>query len=310
MAILRTLKGDIPTEKLGFILPHEHLFVDLRGPLAPGHGEGEPEVVGQLVKPYLDAIQAKGVTAFVDCAPLGVGRNIRAMRHVASLTPIHIVVPTGVYKEGFIPTNWLDISAEALAEHWISEITDGIEGTDSKAGFIKTALVDDGPKAIEARNLRAAAIASQATGAIIGSHTIGGRAAREEMDILEAAGQNLNRFIWIHTQTEPDTSIHIEAAKRGAWVEFDAIGANPELDGKMLDYTVNMLDVGYGAQVLLSHDAGWYEVGSPGGVPQPQGYRGYTALMDTFLPALRERGATDADIHLLTVTNPARAFGI
>ena len=310
MAILRTLKGDIPTEKLGFVLPHEHLFVDLRGPLAPGHGEGEPEVVGNLVKPYLDTIQAKGVTAFVDCAPLGVGRNIQAMRHVASLTPIHIVVPTGVYKEGFIPTDWLEISAEALAEHWISEITEGIEGTDSKAGFIKTALVDDGPKAIEARNLRAAAIASQATGAIIGSHTIGGRAAREEMDILEAAGQDLNRFIWIHTQTEPDTGIHIEAAKRGAWVEYDAIGADAALDAKMLDFTVNMLDAGYGAQVLLSHDAGWYEVGSPGGVPQPQGYRGYTALMDTFLPALRERGATDADIHMLTVTNPARAFGI
>ncbi len=310
MTVLRTIKGDIPTEQLGFILPHEHLFVDLRGPLAPGYGEGTPQAVAGLVKPYLDEIEARGVTAFVDCAPWGVGRNITALRHVANLTPIHIVVPTGVYKEGFIPTNWLDISPEALAEHWITELTEGMEGTDSKAGFIKVALVDDGPKTIEARNLRAAAIASKATGAIIGSHTIGGRAAREEMSILEAAGQNLNRFIWIHAQTESDTSIHIEAAKRGAWVEFDAIGANNDLDQKMLDFTLNLLEAGYGNQVLLSHDAGWYEVGSPSGVPQPQGYRGYTALIDSFIPALRSRGATDADIHMLTVTNPARAYGI
>lgn len=310
MAILQTIKGAVPTETLGFMLPHEHLFVDLRGPLAPGYGEGAPEEVAALVKPYLDAIQVKGVTAFVDCAPLGVGRNIQALRHVANLTPIHIVVPTGVYKEGFIPTNWLDISAEALAEHWIAELTEGIEGTDTKAGWIKVALVDNGPTTIEARNLRAAALASKATGAVIGSHTIGGRAAREEMDILEAAGQNLNRFIWIHAQTEPDMSIHIEAAKRGAWVEFDAIGVNESLDQQMLDFTLNLLEAGYGQQVLLSHDAGWYEVGSPGGVPQPQGYRGYTALMDSFIPALRARGATDADILMLTVTNPAKAFGI
>lgn len=310
MAILQTIKGAVQTDTLGLMLPHEHLFVDLRGPLAPGHGEGDPEEVGRLVKPYLDAIQAQGVTAFVDCAPLGVGRNITALRHVANLTPIHIVVPTGVYKEGFIPTNWLDISAEALAEHWISELTEGIEGTDTKAGWIKVALVDNGPTTIEARNLRAAALASKATGAVIGSHTIGGRAAREELDILEEAGQNLNRFIWIHAHTESDMNIHIEAAKRGAWVEFDAIGANADLDQKMLDFTLNLLEAGYGEQVLLSHDAGWYEVGSPGGVPQPQGYRGYTALMDTFVPALRARGAADSDIHMLTVTNPARAFGI
>ena len=49
MTVLRTIKGDIPTEQLGFILPHEHLFVDLRGPLTPGYGEGTPEEVAWAV---------------------------------------------------------------------------------------------------------------------------------------------------------------------------------------------------------------------------------------------------------------------
>ncbi|MBI1279893.1 MAG: esterase [Anaerolineaceae bacterium] len=310
MPVLQTLKGEVPTNTLGFMLPHEHLFVDLRGPFAPNYGEAEPQAVARLVKPYLDAIQAAGVTAFVDCAPVGVGRNVEALKYVADLTTIHIVMPTGVYKEGFIPSEWLNLSAEALADLWIRDLTEGMDGTAIKAGFIKVALVDNGPTSIEARNLRAAAIASQATGAVIGSHTIGGRAAREEMDILEAAGQNLNRFIWIHAHTEADMGIHLEAARRGAWVEFDAIGADPSLDSKMVDYTLNLMQAGYGQQILLSHDAGWYEVGSPNGVPKGNGYRGYTALMETFIPALRSRGATDADIHMLTVTNPARAFGI
>lgn len=312
MTILRTVKGDVPIETLGLMLPHEHLFVDLRGPFASGYGAGEPEAVWRLVKPYLEAAQAAGVTAFVDCAPDGVGRNIAVLRYIADRSPIHIVAPTGVYKEGFVPSEWLELSAEALAEAWIGDLTVGIGGTDSKAGFIKVALVDDGPTAIEKRNLRAAAIASQATGAVIGSHTIGGRAAREEMDVLEAAGQDLRRFIWIHAHSEPDMSVHLEAAKRGAWVEFDAIGALdwfPE-QHKMVDAVLNLMAAGYGEQVLLSHDAGFYEVGSPGGVPQAGGYRGYTALMDTFIPAIQARGVSDADIQRLTVTNPARAFGL
>lgn len=312
MAVLQTIKGPVAIDRLGLMLPHEHLFVDLRGPFAPGYGEAEPHAVAQLMKPCLEAAQAAGVTAFVDCAPAGVGRNVAVLRHLAEITPIHIVAPTGVYKDGFIPGEWLELSPEALAEHWIRELTEGMDRTDSKAGFIKIALNDDGPRPIEARNLRAAALASRATGAVIGSHTIGGRAARAEMDILEAAGHDLSRFIWIHAHSEPDMSIHLEAARRGAWVEFDAIGADswfPEQD-KLVDFTLHLLEAGYGEQVLLSHDAGWYEVGSPSGVPQAGGVRGYTALMERFLPALRACGVSEADIRLLTVTNPARAFGI
>lgn len=308
MPVLQTLKGPVSTETLGFMLPHEHLFVDLRGPFAPNYSQAEPEAVWHLVKPYLDEAQAAGVTAFVDCAPVGVGRNLAVMRHIAERTPIHIVVPTGVYKDGFVPTEWLELSPEALAELWIRELTEGIEGTGIKAGFIKLALVDNGPTEIEARNLRAGAIASKATGAVIGTHTIGGRAAQAEMDILESAGHNLNRFIWIHAQSEEDRNIHIAAAKRGAWIEFDAIGAPYANQQQMLEAALNLLEAGYGGQVLLSHDAGWYEVGSPAGVPKSDGYRGYTALIREFLPALRSHGASDADIHMLTVTNPAKAF--
>ncbi len=313
MAFLQTLKGPVATDTLGLMLPHEHLFVDLRGPLAPGYGEAEPEAVGELMKPYLDAAQAAGVTALVDCAPAGVGRNVVALRHLATLTPIHIVAPTGVYKDGFIPEAWQDLSAEALAELWVRDLTEGMDGTDSKAGFIKIAMSDDGPRPIEGRSVRAAAIASKATGAVIGSHTIGGKAARAELDILNEVGFDPEYFIWIHAHSEPDMNIHLEAARRGAWVEFDTIGAVnwfPE-QHKLVDYVLHLMEAGYGGKILLSHDAGWYEVGSPGGVPkQPEGVRGYTALVEQFIPALRARGVSDEEIRMLTVTNPARAFGI
>jgi phosphotriesterase-related protein len=59
-------------------------------------------------------------------------------------------------------------------------------------------------------------------------------------------------------------------------------------------------------RVLISHDAGWYSVGDPKGGD----FRPYETLFTEFLPALKEAGFSDADIELLTVTNPAKAFTI
>ncbi len=308
--IIRTVKGDVAVESLGVMLPHEHLFVDLRGPTAPNYAVADPEAVVRVVKPHLEAAQAAGVTAMTECAPVGVGRNVAVLRRLAGATDIHIIAPTGIYKEGLIPEALIDLKEEALAEIWIRELTEGMEGTDSRAGFIKVAMSDDGPRAIEARNLRAAALASRQTGAVVASHTIGGAAARGEMDILEAAGHDLRRFIWVHAHTEPDTAIHIEAAKRGAWLEFDAIGAvNWHPQDKLLDAVVAVIDAGYSDQILLSHDAGWYDPATTDGNP-PEGYRGYRALFEQFIPALKGRGVDETVIRQMTVENPARALGI
>ncbi len=308
--IIRTVKGDVAADSLGLVLPHEHLFVDLRGPTVEGYGVGDPEAVWQVMKPSLDAIEALGVTALVDCAPLGVGRNVVVLRYLAERTPIHIIAPTGVYKEGFIPADLLDVSEAYLTDLWVRELTEGMDGTDSKAGFIKVALVDNGPTEIEFRNLKSAAAASKQTGAVVASHTIGGKAARQEMDILEGAGLDLRRFIWVHAHTEPDGAVHIEAAKRGAWVEFDAVGAgDAQFQDSLLDAVVALIEAGYADHILLSHDAGWYEPGQPGGVPK-DGVRGYTALFEQFIPAMKGRGVSEDTIRLMTVTNPARAYSV
>jgi phosphotriesterase-related protein len=261
------------------------------------------------MQPYMSAAQAAGVTAFVDCAPVGVGRNVAVLRRLADSTPIHLIAPTGIYREGLVPAELLDLSAEALAEHWIQELTEGMEDTDCRAGFIKIAMSDDGPRPIEVRSLKAAALASRQTGAVVASHTIGGAVARRELDMLEAEGLDLRRFIWVHAHTEPDSRIHIEAAQRGAYVEFDAIGAeNWHPQPALLEAVLVLLEAGYAEHILLSHDAGWYDPSQPDGHPKPDGIRGYTALVEQFIPALRARGVNDETLHTLTVTNPANAF--
>ena len=93
-------------------------------------------------------------------------------------------------------------------------------------------------------------------------------------------------------------------ARRGAWIEYDTIGGGQLYDGVFLQLIQRMLDAGYGDQLLLSHDRGWYDPAQPGGgIPRP-----YTYISERFLPRLREAGVDEATIRQLTHTNPFRAF--
>jgi phosphotriesterase-related protein len=305
---IQTVKGAVAVGELGLILPHEHLFTDLRGPLVSDYALAEPEAVAQVMSPYLAEAHWVGVTAIVECSTMGVGRNVTVLQYLAEITPIHIVAPTGVYREEYIPPRLRLMSVEGLAEMWVRDLTEGIDGTTVRAGFIKLSVSDDGPTPLEVRNLQAAAHASQQTGAIVASHTASGALARREMEILETAGLDLGRFIWVHANLEPDPAIHLEAAQRGAYVEFDAIGAQWQSQPPMLDHTVALIEAGYADRLLLSHDAGWYDPSQPDGQPLEGGIRGYTELVESFIPALRARGVTDDLIRLITVTNPGRAF--
>lgn len=304
---IQTLKGPVDIDSLGLILPHEHLFTDLRGPFVDGYALAEPSQVIQVVQPYLAEASKSGATALVECSTVGVGRNLGILQSLAEVSPIHIIAPTGVYRDAFIPASLREISEANLAELWIQELTEGIEGSSLRAGFIKLAMSDDGPTTLEIRNLKAAVKASQMTGAVIASHTIGGKVARKEMDILEEAGHDLRRFIWIHAQTEPDITTLEEAARRGAYVELDSVGAPHQSQAELLETTVSLMQAGYVDHLLLSHDAGWYNPANPNGLPD-EGFRGYTALTNEFIPALIGRGISEEQIRRISAHNPAHAF--
>jgi len=304
---IQTINGPVDVDALGLILPHEHLFTDLRGPSVDGYARGNPSAVIRVLKPHLTEASAAGVTALVECSTVGVGRNLEVLRSLADVSSIHIIAPTGVYRDAFIPSSLREVSEAALSDLWSQELTKGIEGTSIRAGFIKLAMSDDGPTMAEIRNLKAAAQASQMTGAVIASHTIGGKVAGKEMDVLQDAGLDLRRFVWVHAQTEPDRSLLAEAAQRGAYVELDSVGAPYQSQKELLETTVALIEAGYADHLLLSHDAGWYNPARPDGVPE-DGFRGYTALTKEFLPALLERGITEEQVRRITVQNPARAF--
>ena len=301
MAGIITTLGFKSSAELGFMLPHEHVFVDLRTWDTPGYAQAEVEDVVQIMAPELTRARAAGVTAIVECSTVGVGRRADFDRAVSEAAQLPVVVPTGVYREPWVP-DWVHAASEDHLSAWmLGELQGEIEGSGVQAGWIKLSAGDDGITACETKVLRAAAAAGRETNAVIGSHTIRGRVVRDQLDIIEAVGYSAERFIWIHTQVEPEFALHLEMARRGAWLEYDAIGNNDEVD---LLNIQRLLDAGLGDHLLLSHDRGWYDPALPGGgVPKP-----YTYLSDEFLPKLRAVGVDETTIRQLTQDNPFRAF--
>lgn len=302
MKHLITTLGRYEKAQLGLILPHEHVFVDLRTPDQPGFAEAEPEDVVALMAPQIEAIKAQGVTALVECSTGGVGLRVDLDLAVSRATGLPIVVPTGIYREPWIPAWAVDASVEALEEWMVGELTAGVGDTGVVAAWIKVSAGDDGITPLETRILRAAARASARTGAIIGSHTIKGRVVLDQLDIIASEGGSAERFISIHTQEEKDFGLHREVFDRGAWLEFDHIERAP--DSEIVGLVTRALAAGQGERLLLSHDRGWFDPALPGGgTPQP-----YTHLVDSFLPALRAAGIDEATITRLTQDNPFNAF--
>jgi phosphotriesterase-related protein len=303
MPNLITTLGPKGAEDLGVILPHEHIFVDLRTWDKPGYGEGNAGDVIALMGPEVQQAKASGVTALVECSTTGVGRRADILKAFSEATDFPIVAPTGVYREPWIPP-WIHEAEEDRLYEWMQqELEDQIEDSGVQAGFIKLSAGDDGITDTEAKVLRAASRAGTATNAIIGSHTIRGRVVKDQIQIIEKAGYTPTRFIWIHTQAEPDFNLHLEMARRGVWIEYDSIG-DPAEDDKFIDWIRRVVDAGLEDQLMLSHDRGWYDPAQPGGgIPKP-----FTYLTETFLPKLRAAGIPEETVHKLTIENPFRAF--
>jgi len=299
---LYTTLGPLTRDQLGMILPHEHVFVDLRTPDQPGYGQAEENDVVALMSPEIERIKALGVTALVECSTTGVGRRADLDLAVSRATGFPIVVPTGSYREPWIEDRVRAMSDPELEDWMVRELTVRFDEADYRAGWIKLSAGDDGLTELETRILRAAARAGARTGAVIGSHTIKGRVVMDQLDIIEAEGYRADRFISIHTQEEKDFELNLAVAARGAWIEYDHVGRGD--DGAIIDLVTGVLDAGFGRQLLLSHDTGWYDPAKPGGgTPTP-----YTHLNTVFLPKLVQAGVDDATIRQLTEDNPFRAF--
>jgi phosphotriesterase-related protein len=304
---IMTVTGPVRPGALGCTLTHEHILVDFAGAQATRPESYDLDEAFDVVRPHLDRIAELGCRTLVECTPAYIGRSPRLLQRLARATGMRILTNTGYYgasKDKFLPAHAFEETAEQLAGRWIAEWEQGIAGSGIRPGFIKTA-VDVGPlSAVDRKLVRAAALAHLGTGLTIMSHTGPAVPAFEQMAVLREEGVAPDAWIWTHAQNEKDEQALLRAAGQGAWVALDGVR-----EDKIAFYVQRVLafrGAGLLHRLLLSHDAGWYTPGEPGG----GSFRAYDTLFTRLLPALREGGCTDAEIEGVTARNPAEAFTV
>jgi predicted metal-dependent phosphotriesterase family hydrolase len=302
---VQSAAGAVSADRLGVTLMHEHVLVDFIGADQVSPSRYDSDQVFTTVLPHLRQLRTLGCETLVECTPAYLGRDATLLKRLADASGLRILTNTGYYgaaKDKHLPAHAFSESADQLARRWVAEFEKGIDGTPVRPAFMKIG-VDEAPLSdVDGKLVRAAALTHRATGLPIASHTSTGRAAMEELDLLDNAGVPLPAFIWVHAHNERDITFHTRAAKRGAWLEFDGIA--PATVQRHVDLVVGMKEQGLLSRVLVSHDAGWYHVGEPGGGQ----FRPYDTLFTAFVPALIAAGLSEPEIRQLLVVNPSKAL--
>ncbi len=302
-----SVHGPVAAEDLGLTLVHEHVMVDFVGADKVSRDRYDSDEVFKTALPHLKRAKELGCQTLVECTPAYLGRDPTLLKRLAEASKLRILTNTGYYgavKAKYLPEHAVKEKPDELAKRWLHEWKEGIEGSGIRPGSIKIGVDAGALPDVNRKLVQAAARTHLESGLTIAAHTGDGPAALEEIKVLRDEGADGSAFIWVHAQNEKDTALHARAAEQGAWIEFDGIG--PQSIKRHVDLVKAMKGNGYLGQVLLSHDAGWYHVGEPGGGK----FRSYETLFTEFIPALKEAGFVEADIKKLTIENPREAFSI
>ncbi len=287
-------------------LSHEHILVDFIGADSIDKGRWNHDSVINVMSGHLEELKNHNVKFFVDATPAYLGRDVLLLEKLAKRTGLTILTNTGFYgavNDKFIPSFAFNKTAEELAEIWINEFRNGIDGTSIKPGFIKISVdARDTLDAIDEILVKAAAITHLKTGLTILSHTGAAKGLWPQLKILKAMKVSPSAFVWVHAQAEDDNNNYLLAAKEGCWIALDGLGWEFEKHVEKLLFARQheILD-----RILISHDAGWYDPQK-----QIQEIKPYTNIFTVLIPALQAKGFTKDELDLLLSKNPLKGFSI
>jgi phosphotriesterase-related protein len=321
---VQTVTGPIPLDALGRTLMHEHLFIAFPGAeFDPTATRDRPGFVAEAVKRLLQLREEHGVRSFVDPCPIELGRDAALMREIAEKSEMNVICTTGFYFELMgLPVYWRARTVEEIAELYIREITQGIGTTGVRAGAIKVATGAPGITPLELKFLEAACIAQRATDVPIITHTQDGCAGPDQQVAFGRGGVPAHRCLIGHCCGNADPAYHRQVVDGGSYIGFDRIGIlRLQPDEVRADNLVRLVRSGHRAQIMMSQDrhCGWLgkfarqvpqeeqaridALTAEGNWPPP-----YTYMFTDFLPMLRSRGLSEAEIDSILDDNPRRFF--
>jgi phosphotriesterase-related protein len=296
---------------------HEHVFV-----LTPDVQQNldrewdEAARVDEAVE-KLGALKAAGIDTIVDPTVIGLGRYIPRIVDVASQVDLQIIVATGIYTYEDVPNYFrvrgpgsgLDLP-EPMTEIFVRDLTDGIAGTEVRAGFLKCAIDAPGLTSGVERVLRSVAAAHTRTGAPVMVHTAPRRRTGLEVDrILTEAGVPASSVLLAHSGDTSDVDHLSDLVERGYLLGMDRFGIDNEMSfDERVAIVVELVRRGFAERMVLSQDAACYiDWVDPQLLPFLPRWH-YLHVVQDVLPALLEHGVTQQQVDAMLVDNPRRWF--
>ena len=317
MKTVNTVLGPLETSKIGFTLMHDHVL---------GASAGIPQVYPELLgKDYkeriikgLKAAKQAGINTVVDADTFDLGRAVKILAEVSRESGVNIICCTGWYIQ--LPPYLGSFTPDQFAHIFAREILEGIEGTDIKAGILKSASDFGGVTADNTLILRAIARAQLMTNVPIMLHSYApDQIGRQQIAILKEEGVNLRRVKIDHLPDTTDIEYLTWVAEQGCYLGMDRLPgihvpplARVSPEGRVKTIKA-MIDAGYAGRILLGHD--WFLVSTffdtlPEAAKKKLATDNpydFSYIHNYVLPQLRELGVSEKVINSICVDNP-RAF--
>jgi phosphotriesterase-related protein len=321
MTPIQSVTGALEPGALGLTLIHEHFFSSDEMVLAQWPHLRDHEREYELALEAARSVQAQGVRTVVDPTAAMLGRDVRALERLSSETGLQIVTCTGIYSYDHLPLFLQYRSTDFMAELFVHDLEQGIQGTGIRAAFIKCAADEPGVGRRIEKVHRAAARASLQTGAPIMAHSRpASQTGPRQVEIFLEEGVAPEKIQIAHTG-DTDQLGYIEGLlQQGVYIGLDRYGIDMYLPTERRNATVlELLRRGHAERMFLSQD---FSVAMAAGLDwftaeQMERSRAagdtrdwsMTFLFETVIAELKAAGVSDGEIQTMMVDNPARWLG-
>lgn len=287
--------------KDGITYMHEHITIDLSG--VKKDLDCRLDVMEDTIEEF-KALKKLGVENLVDVTNRGMGRNIEFALKVQEESDINVIFSTGYYKEPFLPEEVYKLSEKELSKIMVEEILYGIDGSGVKAEIIgEVGTSKDTVTPIEKKVIIAAAMTHIETGKPITTHTTLGTSGLEQINIFKEHKVDLDKVIIGHVDLSGDIDYILRLIDKGVYVAFDTIGKiNYMPEERRLEMLKEICNRGLSERVVMSVD-----ITRKSHLKQRGGI-GYSYLLNSFIPYIKENGISEQHINNMLRNNPQKIF--
>ena len=340
-----TIMGEVDKSQLGIVLPHEHSSFDMSSYLT-GYADWKRQQIfngpitmenrGLLARnPY--AVRENGI---MDCPEVlldevfefrkaGGGtwvdlsadrsshcaRNIGFTYEIALRTGLHVVAGTAyIAGHPHVKKAVEDDNVQELVNGMMQDVTEGICGTNHRAGVLGEFLTSKVLTPGERKAIEAGAIVQSQTGMGMQFHAyLYNREGLTAFELAVKNGANPEKIALDHLDVMLDMDYIYMMLDKGAYIEFDNFGkefycdksSRNWLEGRFaydferVNAIKEIIDRGYIKQLLLSNDiclkSMWHKYGG----------WGYDHIVTNIAPMMEDVGITKEQVDIMMIDNPA-----